>query len=190
MLTISLPSRHFAPSALEELYALSPRALPWAFAFRAFGAEKSTFWVKPIDSPATAAGTDLKYSVFRRFVVISPSVTRGLNPWNHSKGLRNASESQFGCTPGPVNRTGNPNCGIEGPKSHSPGRICGVEGSKCHAPGPKCRTPGPVYGIEGPKSRNGNSGYGRERLGRDRLGPKDEPLLWELVSGGLLKKFL
>jgi len=31
-------SRNFALSALEDFYALSPRAMPWAITFRAFGA--------------------------------------------------------------------------------------------------------------------------------------------------------
>ena len=43
MLTFRPSSRHFALSALEDLYALSPRALPWAFTFRAFGAADSSF---------------------------------------------------------------------------------------------------------------------------------------------------
>ncbi len=30
---------YFAPSALSKNQGLSPRALPWAFTFRAFGAE-------------------------------------------------------------------------------------------------------------------------------------------------------
>ncbi len=43
MLRLSINRRYFALSALQDSYTHLPRALPWAFTFRAFGAGKQSF---------------------------------------------------------------------------------------------------------------------------------------------------
>ncbi len=44
---------YFAPSALVAIVGFLPRALPWAFTFRAFGAEHLSVY-----PPAIAGGTN------------------------------------------------------------------------------------------------------------------------------------
>src|SRR5438105_3647053 len=53
MPNISATESPFRAFSAEVLYALSPRASPWAFTFRAFGAVGSSF-----DTDSTASGTD------------------------------------------------------------------------------------------------------------------------------------
>ena len=57
--------RHFAPSALRDMYCSLPRALPWALTFRAFGAEDRTFHTISVLGRSTRQGQQTTNEKFR-----------------------------------------------------------------------------------------------------------------------------